>query len=123
MIETISNAGSTQPKLFVGVRDFKMLLKNSCHLLGQCENEIVLSFELEGEFLPAAIADAIDQTVNYAALCQFCQETLSEAPCHKLPTAASLGSALRQFSPYIQGGHLRLEGRSHDVFFNDYCLL
>lgn len=123
MINALNCIAPANIALFVGVKGFSMKLRNPCHVKGECVNEIVLSFELSGNFFPAAQSDELAKTVNYAALCQFCQEILRYLPCHRLPQADSLQQAIRSYSPLIQGGHVRLEGRSHEVFFNDVCLL
>lgn len=123
MLENLVQAAPQRALLFVGVKGFRMTLKNPCYLKGECTNEVVLSFELSGNFLEAARSDEIEKTVNYAALCQYCKEILMSLPCHHLPHAASLQSAIRGYSSLIEGGQVHLEGRSHAVFFNDVCLL
>jgi hypothetical protein len=123
MCDPIFNASFIKPTLFIGVKSYRMLLKNPCKERGYCENEIYLSFELSGKFLNAALFDEIKETVSYDLLCQMLKDKMTMLWCHQVNRADVLKTHVLQFSPLIEGGFIKLSGKRHDVFFNDECLL
>lgn len=111
-------------KITIGVKKYRISLSSSCLRQGHCLNDVELSFELEGDFIDAALKDDLSSTVNYDALCQRLNQELHTFYCHELAgITPRLISAMKEYSPLIKGGFLNLQCTIHGVFFNEKCLI
>jgi dihydroneopterin aldolase len=111
-------------ELWVGIEDYRFLLDKPCLRDHNRRVSLRLSFELCGKFLEAAHSDAIQDTVDYQAMCQAIEERLKDADCGIMTSIAhGINDAIASFSPLITGGYVRLEIRCHDTFTSERRLL
>lgn len=84
---------------------------------GKCYVELSISFELTGDFLPAALSDDILKTVDYDGLCKYLKEKLEKNQCFWICCTSNLANIIFAFSPLLQGCHLSIVGKRHNDIF------
>ena len=111
-------------EFLVGVVDFRFVLGNNCANDGATPIHAYLSFSLTGDFLPAAMSDALCDTVDYDSLCRHLQKRFSGIDCSSLHLlTATIRQAIFDFSPLISGGSVKIVINCHDTFIVEQHLL
>ena len=92
--------------LTIGVKSYDLTLSKPCIFDPTCKPQLKFSFKLEGDFLPAASSDNINETVDYEQLCKFVSSRLNK------PEDLDINNfklVIREFSPLIHAGFVMLE--------------
>lgn len=106
----------------VGVKNFCFSLENLCPKTGQ-NGRLVISFSLDGDFLPAALNDDLEKTVDYSLLAQALKLKLSPLECSKKSLITLAFSTIMDFSPLITGCYLKVFAPCHGALIVDRSLL
>jgi dihydroneopterin aldolase len=102
--------------LSVGAKECLFVLKKPCDMDGKTAISICLSFQLSGNFLPAALHDDIHQTVDYFALCEYIKTIFEPFACKEHENVKeALKHKIASFSPLISGALLTLTMSCHRV--------
>jgi hypothetical protein len=102
----------------IGVKKYNLTLNKPCAHNGKIPIQAELSFDLWGNFLPAALADDFKYTIDYSQICQLISETITQYDCSSLQ---NLSKALRaKLIPYlylVYQGNLSISIKCHDTTF------
>lgn len=110
--------------IMLGVDDYCLSSIKKCSKNPEKNVSITLSFSLAGNFLKAAISDSLAHTVDYDRLCGRIHKALSRSDCECLLDIAERTTVvIREFSPLITGGYLRIALLCHDTFIEEKRLL
>lgn len=108
----------------LGVEDYQFSLIKPCRSYNQLPSKIRLSFQLKGDFLPAAVSDNLADTVDYEALCNYIRYALTSFNCADVAEISeTIKKSILAFSPLISGGYVSICLSCHDTFINEQALL
>jgi hypothetical protein len=111
-------------EIFVGVVDLHLQSSKACHFNNDLFAAINLSFTLEGAFMLGAKSDALNDTVDYDALCRALTKVLDDFCCLSPVTIAMQAQrSIRQFSAKITGGYVNVGVLCHVPFPVEQALL
>lgn len=103
----------TKCQISIGVEKLSIPL-TGCIKCGLRICTLQISFKMKGDFLPAALSDNLNQTVDYDLLCQHLECTFSGLGCHQEKSFfAFLMKQIKAFSGLISDIYLEtklLEG-------------
>lgn|SRR5579871_4444230 len=101
----------------INIDSFHFALANPCLHDKERATEILLSFKLDGDFLPGAISDQLSDTVDYEALCQQIKSRVRALNCDAIPLiTAHINHAIIESSPLITSGWFSLSVTCHSAF-------
>lgn len=110
------------PNMSIGIEDLRISLSNCPHNFTKAE--LLLSFELEGDFLAAIDNDDLEKTIDYDVLSQHLCLFLSALSCQDSKELHEcLINEIRQFSSLITRGFIKTTLSCHAGFINQHSLL
>lgn len=109
-------------QISLGVRELRCDL--TCVEKPNTKAQLILNFEVEGNFMGAAKNDDLSQTVDYDLLSQKLCTCAAQFTCHDAAHIQShMATVIKNFSPLISGGFLYSRLLCHTVFQNECTLL
>jgi dihydroneopterin aldolase len=112
-----------QYKISVGVEELIIDLE-SCTYDENQKAQLLVSFQVEGDFRLAAKNDDLSQTVDYDALSRRIGHSLKGLNCSQIEEInARLEKTLKGFSPLISGALIESRLSCHAAFINHRSLL
>lgn len=110
-------------QMCIGVDNYIVTLNTPCTTSDQ-PSQITLSFALWGHFLPAAISDDLEKTIDYDALCVRIKKSLMHHDCQSFENIQNtIINQIRSCSSLITHGSLRVFLNCHRAFRCEINLL
>lgn len=107
----------------IGIEDLIINLKSCIHNPA-LKAQIFVNLRIDGDFLPAAKSDALNQTVDYDILGQHIAASIESLSCTEIKEIrARLVELTKDFSSLISGGFIESRLSCDTAFLNHRSLL
>ncbi len=106
----------------MGVEDLLFTIQKCAHAHENAQ--LLISFEISGNFFLAAENDDLEETLDYDALSKHLEALTKGYSCQEADKLhALLEQGIRQFSPLISGGSIKTQLSCPAGFINHFSLL
>lgn len=110
-------------EFLIGVKDLLVTLKCRCPKNGQM-GELLISFSIKANLLPAALSDDLLKTIDYHCLSITLKEALIKLDCMDEASIRSRAFlTFKNFSPLISDAYLKITASCHGSLIVEESLL